>query len=202
MRPSVLLLAQADGRRSRSQGDGPPLALVRPNGFGFGSALNDAGEAVVTGDLEAGAAVGGATVVDELDPDDAVGFGPERGAQKTDVEGLAADGDGADGGVGAHDAVGIDGEVAKAPRTAASAFVHYQHFSSIAACPGCESPVGGAVGSSGRGRGDRDRGARGMHIRPPARLFAQQGPGQDSLETDRRVHPSQTPTHEGARHDR
>ena len=36
----------------------------------------DAGEVVVTGDLEAGAAVGGAAVVDELDPDDAVGDAP------------------------------------------------------------------------------------------------------------------------------
>lgn len=72
----VLPLAQADGQRSRSQGDGPPLAPLRPNGLGFGPALDDAGEAVVTGDLEAGAAVGGAAVVDELDPDDAVGDGP------------------------------------------------------------------------------------------------------------------------------
>ena len=44
--------------------------------------LDDAGEAGLAGDLEAGAAVGGAAVVDELDPDDAVGDGPERGAQK------------------------------------------------------------------------------------------------------------------------
>lgn len=50
----VLPLAQADGQRSRSQGDGPPLAPLRPNGLGFGPALDDAGEAVVTGDLEAG----------------------------------------------------------------------------------------------------------------------------------------------------